>query len=198
MSPTPFPSTSRKLYDLVVFAGHEEYVTEHVWDAVERFRDLGGNLAFLSANDFFYRVARHGSRLYRTGRWRDLGRSESALIGETYVGWFKDVYRNRPYVVSGGTRAAWLYRGTGLRDGERFGSYGIEVSAEDGRSPRGTVVLARASDIFGPGKSAEMTYYQTRGGAKVFSAGVINFGGSAEWPVVSRMLENLWRRLSRP
>ena len=30
----------------------------HVYDVVERFRDLGGNLAFLSANTFFYRVER--------------------------------------------------------------------------------------------------------------------------------------------
>ena len=187
-----------RLYDLVVFPGHEEYVSEHVWDAIQWYRNRGGNLAFLSANDFFYRVERRGNRLYRTGRWRDVGRSESALIGETYVGWFKNRWRNRPYVVTGGAPAAWLYRGTGLRDGDSFGSYGIEISAADRRSPRGTIVLARARDVFGPGESAEMTYYRTRKGAKVFSAGAINFGGSAEFPVVSRMLENLWRRLSRP
>ena len=43
-----------------------------------------------------------------------------------------------------------------------------------------------------------MTYYETKRGAKVFDAGAINFGGTAEWPVVSRMLDNLWSRLSRP
>jgi hypothetical protein len=43
-------------------------------------------------------------------------------------------------------------------------------------------VLARIPDAFGPGKSAEMTYYETRRGAKVFAAGVMNFGGSALWP----------------
>lgn len=56
-----------RLYDLVVFASHEEYVTEHAYDVVERFRDLGGNLAFLSANTFFYRVDRRGDRMCRTG-----------------------------------------------------------------------------------------------------------------------------------
>jgi hypothetical protein len=187
-----------RLYDLVVFPGHEEYVSPHTWDAIEAFRDRGGNLAFLSANDFFYRVVRRGHRLYRTGRWRDVGRSESALLGETYVGWFKNIYKNRPYVVTGGAAGRWLYRGTGLHDGDSFGSYGIEISQHDAHSPPGTVVLARARDLFGPGASAEMTYYRTPGGAKVFSAGAINFGGSAEWPQVSRMLENLWRRLSRP
>jgi hypothetical protein len=61
----------------------------------------------------------------------------------------------------------------------------------------GTIALARIHDIFGPGKSAEMTYYTTKAGAKVFSAGVMNFGGSAEWPVVSRLIENLWDELTR-
>jgi hypothetical protein len=59
-------------------------------------------------------------------------------------------------------------------------------------------VLARIANAFGPGKSAEMTYYETARGAKVFAAGVINFGGSALWPHSSRMLDNLWRRLSAP
>ena len=36
-----------KFYDLVVFSGHEEYVTTHAYDVLRRFRDLGGNLAFL-------------------------------------------------------------------------------------------------------------------------------------------------------
>ena len=61
-----------------------------------------------------------------------------------------------------------------------------------------TVVLARIRNAFGPGKSAEMTYYTTPRGAKVFSGGAINFGGSADLPVVSRLLTNLWRHLSRP
>jgi hypothetical protein len=187
-----------RLYDLIVFSGHEEYVTAGVWSAVERFRDLGGNLAFLSANDLFYRVQKRGGRLFRTGRWRDLGRSEAHLIGARYVGWFEHVYRNRPYVVTGARTAPWLFRGTGLADGAVFGDYGIEVSQRTPESPPGTLALARIANIFGPGRSAEMTYYVTRSGAKVFSGGVINFGGSAERPVVSRLLGNLWRRLSRP
>ena len=92
----------------------------------------------------------------------------------------------------------WLFRGTGLRDGDTFGVYGIEVDARTPSSPPGTRVLAHIPDIFGPGKSAEMTYYTTPAGAKVFSAGVMNFGGSALWPIVSTMLQNLWTELSKP
>src|SRR5437660_1208495 len=32
-------------YDLIVFPGHEEYVTRHMTDVIQRYRDLGGNLA---------------------------------------------------------------------------------------------------------------------------------------------------------
>ena len=63
-----------RLYDLVMFPGHEEYVTAHAHDVLDRFRDFGGNLAFLSANNVFYRVERRGKWLIRTRRWRDLGR----------------------------------------------------------------------------------------------------------------------------
>jgi hypothetical protein len=187
-----------RAYDLIVFSGHEEYVTEHEFDVIERYRNLGGNLAFLSANDFFYKVVKRGAEMDGRWRWRDLRRPEAALVGAQYVDWNHAEYPNKPFTVTGTANAPWLFRGTGLHDGDTFGNYGIEIDAEDGASPPRTRVLARIHDIFGPGKSAEMTYYTTAGGAKVFSAGVMNFGGSALWPVVSTMLENLWRELSRP
>ena len=43
-----------------MFPGHHEYVTTREYDVIERYRDLGGNLMFLSANNFFWRVVRHG------------------------------------------------------------------------------------------------------------------------------------------
>ena len=51
----------RALYDLVVFPGHSEYMTGHAYDVVERYRDLGGRLIFLSANNFFWRVEKQGT-----------------------------------------------------------------------------------------------------------------------------------------
>ena len=187
-----------RLYDLVVFPGHEEYVTSHAHDVLDRYRDLGGNLAFLSANNVFYRVERRGRWLVRTGRWRDLGRPEAALVGVQLVGWNENRYPNAPYVVTGRRFAPWLFAGTGLRDGDRFGSFGIEIDARTSASPRGTRVLARIPDAFGPGRSAEMTYYTTPRGAKVFAAGAFTLGGAALWPAVSPLLENLWRELGSP
>jgi hypothetical protein len=187
-----------RLYDLIVFPGHEEYVTTHMYDVVERYRDLGGNLMFLSANNFFYRVARRGQHIVKLGRWRDLGRPEAALVGVQYVDWNQNRYPNAPYRVVGAHRAGWLFAGTRLRNGHRFGNYGIEIDARTPHSPRGVRVLARIENAFGPGKSAEMTYYETAAGAKVFAAGVINFGGSALWPVTAVLLDNLWAHLAEP
>jgi hypothetical protein len=129
--------TLARLYDLIIFPGHEEYVTTHAYDVVERFRDLGGNLAFLSSNNFFYRVARRGRLLFKLGRWRDLGRPEAALVGIQYVDWNQNRYPNRPYAVTGAARAPWLFAGTGLRDGGSFGKYGIEIDARTPQSRRG-------------------------------------------------------------
>jgi hypothetical protein len=159
----------RRLYDLVVFPGHEEYVTGHVYDVVEQFRDRGGNLVFLSADNFFHAVRIHGDTMLGRRRWRDLGRPEAALVGAEYAG-------------------------SGLRYGSHFGDYGIEIDEPTAASPRGTRILCRIADDFGAGLSADMTYCR-RGHAQVSDAGVINFGASADWPVGSTLVDNLWRRL---
>lgn len=187
-----------RTYDLVVFAGHEEYVTRHEFDLVESYRDLGGNLAFLSANNFFRHVERRGRTMALIGRWRDEGRPESALVGVQYVDWYRGTYANIPFVVTGAAAAPWLFKGTGLGNGSRFGDYGIEVDSRTDASPRGTQVLAQLPGIFGPGVTGEMTYYETPGGAKVFAAGAMNFGASTYWPLQGRLMRNLWAELARP
>jgi hypothetical protein len=185
-------------YRLIVFPGHEEYTTAHEYDLITGYRDLGGHLAFLSANDFFYKVTKRGNTMIGRWRWRDLGRPEAALVGAQYVGWNEGRYRNRPFRITGAHKAPWLFARTGLHNGSQYGTYGIEVDSRTAASPPGTVVLADIPDIFGPGKTAEMTYYTTARGAKVFSAGVMNFGGSSLWPAVNTMVENLWVKLSAP
>jgi hypothetical protein len=68
-------------YDLIVFPGHHEYVTTREYDAIERYRDLGGNLIFLSANNFYWHTVKRGDRMWRTQHYHDIGRPESALVG---------------------------------------------------------------------------------------------------------------------
>ncbi len=194
----PDGKSLRDAYDLVVFSGHEEYVTSHVYDVVERFRDLGGNLAFLSANNFFRRVDRRGRTLELVGLWRSLGRPEAALCGVQYLASDRGSVQ-APYVVAGADRAPWAFAGTGLANGDTFGTYGIEIDARARSSPPGTIVLARIPDLLGPGRTAEMTYYEAPSGARVFSAGVLNFGGQVGlWPETEQILENVWARLAPP
>ena len=168
-------------YDFVVFPGHTEYVTRHEYDLMRNYRDLGGNLAFLSANNFFWQVQLQGRTLRRTRLWRDIGRPESSLLGVQYRG-NDDGRRSSPYIVRSASTAPWFWAGTGLGDGATFGQelggYGIEIDADGVSTPPGTIVLAEIPDVFGPGLTAQMTYYETPQGAKVFAGGVIDFGGS--------------------
>jgi hypothetical protein len=186
-----------RAYDLVVFAGHHEYVTTHEYDVVERYRDAGGNLLFLSANNFYWRVARIDDLIVKASRWRDLGRPEAALIGVQYR-----TYQRSPrsaWIVRRSPARRWLFAGTGLHIGSPFGRGGVEIDQLASASPRGVQLVAEIPDLFGPGLSAQMSYYETDSGAKIFASGAFHFTRSATSDsVVWRILENLWMRLSRP
>ena len=188
-------------YDLIVFEGHEEYVTSHEYDDIQRFRDLGGNLMFLSANNFFWKVKEEGRVLRKIGQWRVAGRPEARLIGVQYRA-NDDGQKQGLFTVENAAAAPWLWDGTGLTDGSTFGQfvggYGIEIDATTPDSPPGTIVVAQIPDLLGPGVTAQMSYYETPQGAKVFAAGTLDFGGSSTFWPVKRMLDNLWARLSAP
>jgi len=181
-------------YRLIVFGGHEEYVTAYVYKLIRQYRDAGGNLAFLSANSFYWRVVVHGNTMVGRTRWRDLGKPEAALVGGQYVGWDDGGWPNKPYVVVDTAAAPWLFTGTGLHDGSTFGAYGIEIDEPNAASPAGTKVVARIPNEFGS-KDADMTIYR-KGNSTVFNAGAMNFGASSHWPGISRMVSNLWSHLS--
>jgi hypothetical protein len=188
----------RAAYDLLVFPGHTEYVTARVLDLVTGFRDRGGNLAFLSANNFFRRVDRDagGRTVTLVDEWRTLGRPEAALCGVQYIGGDRGE-RHAPFTVVGADVAPWAFEGTGLQNGSQFGLYGIEIDARAPSSPLSTQVLASIPDLFGTGRTAEMSYYEHPGGARVFSAGALNFGGEIMlWPETRQLLDNVWLRLA--
>ena len=188
----------RRLYDLVVFPGHTEYVSQHAYDVVERYRDLGGRLVFLSANNFFWKVEREGNAIRRIAQWRTLGRPESRLLGIQYRA-NDDGTRQGPYIVSDVDAAPWLFAKTGLANGsvigEEVGGFGIEIDSVTPESPPGTTVLARIPDLFGPGVTAEMAYYETPAGARVFSAGAMDFPAVLFTDVGVKLLDNLWRHM---
>ena len=182
-------------YDLIVFPGHHEYVTRAEYDAVRGFRDRGGSLAFLSANNFYWRIDLHGDAITRVDQWRDLGRPEASLLGAQYIG--NDMGEHRgPWLVRGASARSWLFDGVKLTHGDEFSDAGIEIDATAASSPRGTQVVAEIPNLLGPGLTAQMTYYETPRGARVFAAGAFTLAGSVRQPVVRRLLDNLWRRLT--
>ena len=190
------PASLRAAYDLIVFPGHTEYVTKRLYDLIQVYRDLGGNLLFLSANNFFRKVDRRNHVLTLVDEWRDLGRPEAALLGNQYLASDRG-QRRAPFTVVGADVAPWAFAGTGLGNGSTFGLYGIEIDARGPASPPQTQVLATIPDLFGPGRSAEMTYYEHASGARVFSAGALDFGGQALlWPQTTQILANVWQRLA--
>ena len=194
-----FPSASAlaRRYDLLVFEGHEEYVTDRMYDLVAGYRNLGGNLMFLAATNFLWRVDRHGNTLTRVAKWRTLGRPESRLIGVQYGGNDEGKHRG-PYVLTALGRTSWEFAGVDQSLLPTWRTFGIEYDMTTSVSPRGTQVLARVDPHMRRGLRGEMTYYRL-GGAKVFAAGTLNFRRAAcYYRPYTQVLENVWARLVEP
>jgi hypothetical protein len=162
---------------------------------IESFRNRGGNLMFLSANNLFWQVVRHGNEIRKVGKFRDLGHPEAAVIGVQYFKNDSGEHRG-PWIVRDVEAAPWLVKGSTLRNGSALSSAGIEIDAVASSSPRTVRILAVAPNLFGPGLSAHMTYYETRAGAKVFAAGAFTLAGAVWNPDVAQILSNLWERLA--
>ena len=189
-----------RAYDFVVFEGHTEYVTAHEYDVVQRFRDLGGNLMFLSANNFFWKVEKHGQVLRKIGKWRDAGRPEAALIGVQYRA-NDDGQKQGLFTVANTRLAPGSGRAPGSSTARRSASSSAATASRSTR-PRRSRLPARWSSrrsrtCSGRDDGAD-GYYETAAGAKVFAAGTLDFGGSATFWPVKQILDNLWARLSQP
>ena len=192
------PKTLSHAYRLIVFPGHHEYVTTREYVLIRGYRDLGGNLAFLSANNFFWQTLRKGNTIERTTQWRDLDVPEAALIGTQYRA--NDEGRHRgPWIVRSVESAPWLFAGTGLENGSTFGTGGIEIDKTSAASPPNVKILAEIPNVLGPGLTAQMTYYRTPAGAQVFGAGAFTLAGQVVAdPQVAQLVANLWTHLSQP
>jgi hypothetical protein len=178
-------------YDLIVVPTHLEYVTEAEYDALDHYRDQGGDLIFLASNDIYWKVDVDGSAMIRIGRWRDLGRPAAALVGAQYAGSKPgDV---SPYVGADSIAASWAFDGTNLAAGDYFSYAGTDFDLRSPASPPDTQVLANVRTTVHRG---EMTYYEL-GAAKVFAPGTF-FAGRVLQAPESRLLENVWNRSDAP
>jgi hypothetical protein len=184
----------RAAYSLLIFPSHHEYVTSHEYKVVTGYRNHGGNLVFLSANNLFWQIVKRGQVMTRTRQWRDLGHPEAALIGVQYFH-NDNGLRRGPWVIRDAPANAWLLAGTGLTPGTTIGSGGIEADHVTAESSKNVEVLAEIPNLYGQGQTAQMTYYESQRGAEVFAAGAFGLAGAARDPRVAKLLANLWSHL---
>jgi hypothetical protein len=191
------PESLARLYDLVVFPFHEEYVTSHMYDLISGYRDLGGNMIFLSSTNLLWKIGRHGNVITRVAEWRTLGRPESSILGVQYRA--NDEGRHRGYyqLTPDGTQS-WQAAGVDDAALAKWPWLGIEYDMPTSVSPAGTDVLAQVDPhLPNPAIRGDMTYYE-QGGAKVFSSGTLNLTSALLDPTFRRLVENVWERLSVP
>ena len=125
----------------LVSSGHDEYWSQGMWDNAEAFRDAGGHLVFMSANEVFWRVRFSGDRrtmwCYKDTMDGPSGHTGGvALDPVSWTGTWRDTRR------PGGAEPENLLTGTFFRmNGARDETASI-VAADVGSSPfwRGTTV----------------------------------------------------------
>jgi hypothetical protein len=122
-------------YRLLVAAGHDEYWSSATRDAVQRFVEAGGNVAFFGANLCWWRihlvdgasamVCHQGGPGGARDHWwprHGAARPEDSLCGVSYRhggGWWDGARTGTGYVIRQPDH--WLFAGTGLRRGDVLG-----------------------------------------------------------------------------
>lgn len=187
----PDAATLRRAYDVLYFPGHHEYVTTREYDVVEGFRDRGGSLVMLSADNFCWRIDLEHGVMTRVAKWRDVGRPEASLLGVQYIGNDEGKSRSAWYLRKA-PATRWVFAKTRASTTGAFSNGGIEIDHTNSSSPQGTQVLAELPNLLGPGRTGQMSYYSTTKGAEVFSAGAFTLAGSSRQWAVKQLLENLW------
>ncbi|MCB0093732.1 MAG: hypothetical protein KDE54_37850, partial [Caldilineaceae bacterium] len=183
-------------------AGHDEYWTKPMYDAVENARDAGVHLAFFGANHIYWQARLEPDSngnpdrtmvVYKNGdidpvsdpalttiKWRDLGRPEQELIGIQYASYNDSSNNNTNYVVANSNN--WIYNGTGFADGDSVTNIvGYEVDSYQPVYPLPAnlnySLLSNSSFIDADGATivANSSIYQAPSGAWVFAAGTMSW-----------------------
>jgi hypothetical protein len=182
-------------YRLVLVGGHDEYWTQSTSDAFYEAKKQGVNLGFFGANIGYWRTRlENGGRsiaIYKqaqrdplgiTGYYRDT-HPECQLLGVQHQAGALD-WLPGPYTVDpAGAKHKWM-RGTGLKAGDQLpGLVSVEVDTmprwqeligETCPSRPVTVLFRRDMGGETLGDARAVTYV-ARSGARIFSAGSLNF-----------------------
>jgi len=186
-------------YRGLIFPGHDEYWSVPMRRAVEKARDSGTSLVFLSANTMYWQVELSASpagtpdRLLtcrkdrgpgRSLRWRDQGEPEQQVLGIQYAG---QVPRPYPLVVR--NAGHWLWEATGAAEGDELP--GLVAGEADRYFPRTAlplhtdrVLLAHSpyEDAGGARRHQETSLYRAPSGALVFAAGTFAWSPALDRP----------------
>jgi hypothetical protein len=215
-------------YSVLIISVHPEYWSRRMFERVKQWVDQrGGRLMYLGGNGLNCEVefpdgatmrcksqllSENGSlgmrdpanpEVYYESRFHATVAPEAGLLGvvTTETG----IMTAAPYRVVNADH--WVFAGTGLQNGDRFGltsqhercaggASGHETDKMSPSSPEGTVLLAKGLNPDDGG--AEITYYTTSSGGAVFSV------GSIIWPLallvdkpVAQITANVLRRFLR-
>ena len=112
-------------YRLMVSVGHDEYWSDEMRDALDAFVAAGGNAAFFGGNTCWWRVVFHDDVTFsRVQYWHEADRPENTSIGVSFRNGGERDRDDHPTPV--GYRVQyddhWLYRHTGLSNGDQFGA----------------------------------------------------------------------------
>lgn len=190
-------------YKVLVIDTHSEYWSAEMFDRLEGFLKAGGSVLNISGNVLWWKVTLRGDQVEcqkfggthvqtgeKGGKWQDLGRPSDPLLGVRSDP--RGIHTFAAFRVLDSSH--WLFKGTGLADGDVIGAAGLNKGGGSGwetdklgpLAPAGTHLLARGLN---PGKGgADIVYLETPAGGAVLSAGSITFPGSL---VVDRNLQML-------
>jgi hypothetical protein len=194
------PLSTLRRYSAIVFPGHTEYYEPATYDLLNRYRDDGGNLVFLQANPFYrqVRIDREHNAVVLTDYDAREGRSDFALTGVGYDGCCFPKPRAAPYTAATGRdyeRVRWLFRGTGIGPGQRFGVAASESDRIDPElTPRDHILAGKAVIEGKHGViNATMVWSHAARGS-VFATGNYTFLRMGRG-LTYKLLENVWRKL---
>ncbi|WZP00136.1 carboxypeptidase-like regulatory domain-containing protein [Isosphaeraceae bacterium EP7] len=182
-------------YRVLIISTHPEYWTRRMFDRVRDWVNTrGGRLMYLGGNgvncevellDEFTAVYKNGDAREVTsrkleGRFHLSGDSEASLLGVVFDE--RGIMTGAPYRVVDADH--WVFEGTGLDEGDLFGTQSLHMRCPGGASghetdkvspssPAGVHVIAKGTN---PGDGgADMVQFDVEGGGSVFSAGSIAY-----------------------
>ena len=202
-------------YRVLVISTHPEYWSEEMYHAVKSWVfERGGKLMYLGGNGLNCKIEMldEGTMTVFNGNVRELSRrgaesrfhlyveSEASLLGVVFSD--SGIMTAAPYrVIDPGH---WIFAGTGLSEGDRFGQASLHMRIPGGASghetdktspssPANAHVVAKGMNPDDGG--GEIVHFDTESGGEVFSVGSITYPSSILVDdVVSRITANVLGR----